>query len=167
MSAKSVAQGGMFAALSLVLLLGSSLFPTLDYTLPAVAGLVPALLLIRGEKRAAVLVYAATSLLALLLLPRRDVALFYSLMFGHYPLTKSALERIPRRALEYAAKFAVCAVCMGATAAIMVFVMGLPLPEYSVWIWGAAGIVVFFLYDLGLSRLLDWLWRRFGQGNQF
>ena len=84
MKARSVAQGGLLVGVSMMLLGLGSLFEIASGAAALLAALVPALFFLRGEARIGRLVYAATSLLAILLLPDKFTALIYALVLGLY-----------------------------------------------------------------------------------
>lgn len=91
-----VALGGISAALSLTLLLLSSLIPFATYAVPAMAGI--ALLPIGIEIGLSVgaLSYGAVALLGLLILPDREVSMLFITFFGYYPLLKLRIDRTLR-----------------------------------------------------------------------
>lgn len=163
MSAKSIATGGLLAALALACLYLTAVIPTLDYALPALAGVVTAVPVLRREPKTALAAYAVTAFLAFVLLPRKDAALYYTLLFGHYPIVKSYMERISMLWAELLAKLGVCAVCLTATGALLLTVLGVPELPYPVWLLFPAGCVVFFVYDFALTRLFSVLWSRFSK----
>jgi len=82
--ARSVAQGGLLVGVSMMLLGLGSLFEIASGAAALLAALVPALFFLRGEASVGRLVYAATSLLAVLLLPDKFTALIYALVLGLY-----------------------------------------------------------------------------------
>ena len=91
--ASRVALVGVLAALSLIALYLSGLFP---------AGAV-----VSAGLKAGFFCYGAAGLLGLLLVPDKANALLYLLFFGLWPMLKSLLERIPVRPLEWLCKLAV------------------------------------------------------------
>ena len=154
---------GVLSALAVVLLLLGSLLPGYAIPAAAVAGLVTAAAVIRSGWGAGLSVYCTVSFLGLLLLPQKQAALWYLVIFGHYGVVKSVFERINSRALEWLLK------CMIYTAAffVMKLVFGrsflalselIPLPLPALY---AVGLAAFLLYDIGFSRLIGLYLRRF------
>ena len=96
---------GMVTALSLVLMLTSSLVQIMVYAAPLICGLflIPCRLFF--GKRAAAATFAATALLVLLLGFDKELAVFY-LFFGCYPLLKWRLDRIHGKFYSLLAKAA-------------------------------------------------------------
>lgn len=162
---KYIALGGILSALSVVILYISSLLPGYAIPAAAVSGLLTAAAVIHGGRKGISLgcaVFAVSAIISLLILPQKNAAIWYLFIFGHYGVTKSAIERISRVALEWAAKAAVY------TAAFFILYVFLPkafaaltdlipfglVPVYFV------GIAVFALYDIGFSRLIGLYLRR-------
>lgn len=127
-SAKT-AIGGMTAALSVVLML-PTVMGLWTYALPAFAGILIMFAIIELDKKWALGIYVAVSILSLILLPNKEAAVFYACFFGHYPIIKALVEgkRIPR-ALEYIIKIVIFNISVLAAALIMVKVFGMPLAE--------------------------------------
>ena len=108
----------------------TGLFPFADYALPAISGLLTAAVLIELGTKQAIIVYAATSLLAVLLVPSKESAVLYIMLFGYYGVVKSKFEQLKSRTAEWILKFAV---------------------------FNAAVVTAYFgmIYLLGMSALLD------------
>ena len=85
------ALGGIVAALSVATMFLTAVIPTLTYALPAVAGVLLVVMVIDVGKKWAFGVYAAVSLLSLLVLPDKEAAVLYVFFFGLYPIFKSVL----------------------------------------------------------------------------
>ncbi len=159
-----IAFGGICVSLGLVLMLLTGLFPFADYALPAIAGLLTAAVLIELGAKQAVGVYAATALLAVLLVPSKESAVLYVMLFGYYGIVKSKLEQLKSRAVEWVLKFAVfnAAVLISYFGMIYIFGMTALLDEfseygkYAVYAFWAAGNAVFLLYDIAFSRLITY-----------
>ena len=109
------------------------------------------------------LCWAAASVLGLLILPDKGVALMYLCFMGLYPVVKSRLEQCASRPLEWVGKLA----CFNAALTLLwVAFRGLFLPALPEWLAGkvwllyGAGNLVFLLYDWGLSRLIGMMTAR-------
>lgn len=149
-----LAESAMLTALSTVLLYLSGIMPTLKLALAAIAGLLPAAVVIRYGAKDGFLTYAATVLLAVLLLPGKSGTVFYAFLFGHYPMVKSYIERLRKPVLEWALKLAVFNACLLATALLFSAAFESVIPGAYVWAVFIAGSAVFALYDIGFSRLV-------------
>ena len=157
-SAGRVATGGIFAALSLLLLYGATLLPSGRIGMVAVAGLVPAAAVIAGGLATGFLCYGATALLGLLLLPDKGCALLYALFFGLYPMVKYLIERLRKLPIEILLKLAFFNLILviflfGFSALLFPLLpelMRTPLPLFGI------GNVVFLVYDYGFSKLITY-----------
>lgn len=147
----------MLSALSLAVLCLAGFLPAGRLGMVALAGLVPAAAVISAGLSAGFLCYAAAGLLGLLLSPDKGTAALYLLFFGLYPMLKSLVERLDRRALEWILKLAFF------NLALSVFWFGLSglfLPFLPELLRGGAGLaypvgnLVFIAYDCGFSRLI-------------
>lgn len=156
--ARRTALGGVLAALSLLLLYLATLLPTGRIGMVAVAGLVPAAGVVSGGLAVGFFCYGAAGLLGLLLLPDKGCALLYLVMFGLYPMVKSAVERLHRLPLELLLKLVffngvLVVLLFGFSSLLFPFLPAVlqdPLPLFLV------GNVVFLLYDYGFSKLITY-----------
>lgn len=158
--------GGMVTALSVVLLLPTVL-GVFTYALPAFAGMLVMFCVIELDKKWAFGIYAAVSLLGLLLVPNKEAVVYYIAFFGYYPIIKAILESKMPRVVEYILKFIIFNVAMVMSAVLLVNVFGMPLSqvlgtegETAFWVKYAApimlamGNVVFILFDFSLTNLV-------------
>ena len=156
-----LAFGGVMAALSLVILLLSGVLPTAEIALPALAGFVLIPVVVELGKKAALTVYAAVSLLALLLVPSWEPKLLYLAFFGYYPILKAVLEgRLPRW-VEWVCKLAVFNIAAVAAYWVLLRFLGLPADSFTIngtdlkWVFLLVGNGVFLLFDIGLTRSIS------------
>ena len=103
LQARRTALCGLLAALAVVFLMMGSLIPAALYACPILAML--ALLPVREEfgRSTALTAYAAVSILAVLLVPDKELALLF-VFFGWYPPVQPLLDRIRPRILRAAVK---------------------------------------------------------------
>lgn len=159
---KSIAFGGVICALAVVVLFLSAFFPTLDYSLPAISGILLISVVIEYGYKSALLCFAAVSLLALLLLPNKEVALLFVCFFGYYPILKGRLEQLKSRPAEWLLKLLVlnagalvffgAAILLTGTSQLLA-----QLKALSWWILLAGAVAVnglFVLFDCMLTRLI-------------
>lgn len=165
-SAKT-AIGGMTAALSVVLML-PTVMGLWTYALPAFAGILIMFTIIELDKKWAMGIFVAVSILSLILLPNKEAAVFYLCFFGNYPIIKCFLEgkKMPR-ALEYIIKFTVFNAEVLLAGVIMVKVFGMPMAEllgtegetafwvkYALPITLVVGNITFLLFDKLLTMMV-------------
>lgn len=104
----AMAYCGMAAALSVALMLLGAVVPVLMFIAPAVASLLIATVCVECGRTMALTAYGAVSLLGLLFVPDKEVALVFVFLLGYYPLVKPRFERIRPALLRGAAKLALC-----------------------------------------------------------
>ncbi len=160
------AMGGMITALSVVVLMPTAL-ELFVYALPAFAGMLIMFSVVELDKKWAFGIYAAVSVLSLMLVPNKEAAILYAAFFGYYPILKAILESKLPKVPEYILKFAVFNVSMIASYAILIKVLGMPfdelmgiegetgfLAEYMLPIMLGLGNVAFILFDVATTRII-------------
>lgn len=160
-NSSKTALGGIVAALSVTMMFLTAVIPTLTYALPAAAGVLLIIVVIDVGKKWAFGVWAAVSILSLLVLPDKEAAVMYVFFFGHYPIVKALLEgKINSKILLWILKLLIFNVSVVAAYLIIIYVFQLPLEEmeefgkWGVWALLGMGNVVFVIYDVALSRLV-------------
>ncbi len=161
---RALTVGAMATALSVVLLYLSSVFPTLRLGMAAIAGLLPSVVVMAGGIGAGFASYAATTILAFLIVPNKGSVLVYGLLLGYYPMVKSLAERTGRRWLEWLIKLGVFNLAL--TAAVLLagelLFSFIDIP----WVEGVIYLVAniaFIFYDFGFSGLIILFNTRFGK----
>ena len=152
---KKITVTALLSAMAVAVLSLGSLIGTLDLTAAALASFLVVLLHVEMGKRWAVLYWAVTSALALLLMPQSSAALFFAAA-GLYPLLKASLERLSRL-WEWGLKLAAFWGMLAVYILLAKFVFLLPdaaLSGWMLWALVATATAAFVLYDLALSRLV-------------
>lgn len=157
-----VAMGGICAALCLFLMFLTCMLPFTQFAFPALAGIVLIAVVIENGTSTAVLVYAAVSILSLIIVPVKEAAFLFVGFFGYYPIIKAKLERIRLRLLEYIVKFLIFNASVVVCYLILIKFMGLdqvleqigPFGEYSVLILLGMGNLMFIVYDFAITNLV-------------
>ena len=154
---------GMAAALCVALMLLGAVVPVLMFIAPAVASLLIATVCMECGMKMALTAYGAVSLLSLLFVPDKEVALVFVFLLGYYPLVKPKLERIRPKLLRGTCKLLLC---NGAVLAMYGLVL-LLVPAGSIsqelrttalavsLATLAMGNVAFLLYDRAIHNLLQ------------
>ena len=122
-----IALSAVFAALSVALMALVSIIPNLELALPAISGLFVAVIVIEVDKKWALGVWAAVSVLSLIVVPNKAAAIIYAVFFGYYPVLKSVLESKTPCAVEYIIKILTFSVVMSLSYFLMVKFMGIDL----------------------------------------
>ena len=158
---KKLAICASFAALSVVLMLLTGIIPVLTYAIPALAGLILTIIVIEINKRWALAVYFAVSIISAIIIPDKEAVAMYIAFFGYYPIIKSVLESKLPIVAEYIAKFVLFNASMVGVYCLLMFVL---LPELKdelldagKWflpVLLAGGNIFFFLYDYAMTKLI-------------
>ena len=160
----SIALGGVFSALCLVLMFMTGMVPFATYMLPALAGAMLCAVVVENGAKVALMVYASVSILSLFIVPDREASMIFICFFGYYPILKEQLERIPRRVVEFVLKFALFNVAIVGGYLVLSFITGIPLlseemfgefGRYTALVMLVLGNGVFALYDMALTRYLS------------
>lgn len=161
--------GGVIAALSIVLMFLTSIMPTMTYALPAAAGVLITVIVIEINKKWAFGVYAAVSLLSILLVADKEAAVMYVMFFGYYPILKAVFERRFSKTVSMILKLTVFNISMVIAFLISTYVFMIPFEEMEKYgpiaAFGllAVGNVIFVIFDFALSNLItiyNMKWRR-------
>ena len=166
LQSRQMALSGVLSALAVVILLLGGLIPLATFCCPMLAILV--LLPLREEcgPRIAATAWAAVSLLTLLLVPDRELGLFY-IFFGWYPLLQPYVDRLRARCLRLLCKLLFCTLSILVLYAILLFVFQLEALAAELkgtslaltLVTLAMGNVAFLLLD-ELLRRFSFLWNR-------
>ncbi len=116
-STKRLAFASIFTALSVIVLFIGSVFQTLDLSCAAFASLIILVAFIELGKGWSLGVYAAVSVISLVILPYKVAALIFAAFAGFYPILKEPLNRIKPTFLSYTARV----VCFNIFLAIFVY----------------------------------------------
>ena len=158
-----VSLGGLVCALAVILMFMTGPFPFATFALPAMAGILLIAIVEEFGYKWALVVYIAISLLVLMLTPDREAAVLFVSFFGYYPTVKGLLERLRVKPLIYVLKFLVFNAGIVIGYFLIIHLFGLnefieefgELGKYGLYIFWALGNVVFFIYDVAVSRLVE------------
>lgn len=154
---------GMASALCIALMLLGAVVPVLMFIAPAAASLLIATVCVECGKTMAFTAYGAVSLLGILFVPDKEVALTFVFLLGYYPLVKPYFDRIRPALLRGAAKLLLC----NGSILLMYGLVLLLVPAGSIsqelkttalivsLSTLAMGNVAFLLYDRALRNLLQ------------
>ena len=162
MSSRQLALSGVLSALAVVVLLTGGVIPAATFCAPILAMVVLLPVLEECGSKAAATAWAAVSLLALLLVPDRELALVY-LGFGWYPLLRPHVMRLPVRWLRVLTRMTVCSAVVVLLYGLLMRFLGIPTDLPGGWLLNGALLVLANLVFLLLDRVLErmtLLWRR-------
>lgn len=157
-SVKQLTICSMLVALGVIFLGIGALLEVLDISMAVIASICVIIAVIEYGKGAPWMVYAAISLLSLLLIPNRLPAIFFALFFGFYPIIKEKLER-KRKVVCWLLKELIFNVCLAVIVALYfaLFFQGISLNIPLPWLIVAVILlceVVFVIYDIALTRMI-------------
>ncbi len=154
---KNTAVCGLMTALSVVLMMLTTLIPVFMYVIPIITGLLVLFVADISNKKWGSGVYLATAFLSLLLITDKESALTYTLFFGYYPLIKDIMEKLPKL-LAWALKFILFNISAVGIGVISFYVFGISGEEYdefgkyTIPILLVMANTAFLLYDFCLTR---------------
>ena len=153
-----IAFGGIMTALALTFLL-FTISPLATVALAALAGVCGLPVVVELGKKAGLVHYVATALIALLLIPAPEGKVMYTAFFGYYTILKAWIEpkNLPAT-LEWGVKLGVFLVGLGVGGGTLYFLLEPAFPDwFALWMIPAGVValcVVFVVYDIGLTRLV-------------
>ena len=164
---KKLALSSIFAGLTLALMWVFSFIPSMEYAIPAMAGVTSLLIVLELNHIWAIAMYGVAAVLSVLMLPDKGIAVVYTLFFGYYPILKSLLEQYLPKWLSWLCKFAAFNAAAVGIYYLTTKVFGLPWDEfgetfekYAKVFMLAVGNAVFFVYDLMVLTTFTMLYQR-------
>ena len=151
---KKLALSAMFTALGVAILYLGCFIEVMELTVAAVAAVLILLAVIEMGKRTATLIWLSTSILALLLLPTKFIALEYAFFIGSYPLIKAFSEKFSK-AISWIVKILFVNLAIGLLIVLGHFVFGYPLESF--WMMVATFLLASctgVIFDVALTRLV-------------
>jgi len=112
---KQITYGGMITLLSVASLYCTGIMPTNKLLFLALSSFLLAIIVIDYGIKQSLLVYIATSLLSLILVPNKAIIILYIVYFGYYGILKSLIERLGNLFLEWFLKLLSFNMAMGVT----------------------------------------------------
>lgn len=156
MLTKKISFSAILIALAFLILLLGNVAETVTFSVAAIASLCVIMALSELGYKYAIMVYAATSIIAFLLLPVKDPLLYFAGFFGYYPIVKKLVERINSK-IVYVLKGAIFSCAYSIVAIIGIKVL---IPEADVIKYVLIGfpilLIVFYVFDHALSKLIKY-----------
>ncbi|MBD5141278.1 MAG: hypothetical protein HDT25_07695 [Ruminococcus sp.] len=161
-----VSLGGIIAALCLVLMFLTAVFPLLNMTLPLFAGMLITVVAVEVSCSWSFVTYAVVAILAFFVTPDKSAWLLFTFLFGIYPVEKLYFEKIKIKLLDILCRLAAFNVSVTVIAYLLMTLFGsVELFEETLemfdelnlsreWIIPAMYIVgnlIFLLYDYTLT----------------
>ena len=166
---RRLATCSVLCALAVVVMGLGALVEIMDLTAAALAALVILPILLTYGTRYALLSYAVTGVLGVILMPQSLTSWLFLGLVGYYPVIKAPLDRLPRW-LGYLIKALLVGAVLTVYLAVFYFIFmqgkgtlwdaflhGFGEPDGASWLpWALVGLSLFtfFLFDLLIDRLL-------------
>ncbi len=158
-----IALGGICTALAVIFMFGASFVPGIELTLYLISSLFTAAMVIEAGAAGGLSVFAASSLLGLILVPNKLALVPYIFCFGYYAVLKLYIEKIKSGVLQIILKviYFAAVLVIGLLVFKSVLTAGVHMPDWPVGGLIAAGLVMMILYDYIMTFLINWYRRRF------
>lgn len=152
-SSVKTALGGMCVAVSVALMLVSSVIPFMIYTIPGVASLLILFMMTECNKKWSFGVYVCTCLVSLMIVPEKEAVAIYIGVLGYYPILKTFIDKIKPRVLNCLVKIIFFLAVAAGTYYILIKVFGISSEmieeseRFLLPVLVVLGTVAFLLYD--------------------
>lgn len=157
-SAKSVALGGVMAALAVVIMCLGGIIPLATYVCPVLCAMILALVFQLTDRRIAWTWYVAVSLLSLLLGPDKEAAAVF-VFLGYYPIIKPWIDK---RKVPFLWKLVVFNLSIGTMYALLIYLFRLEQVIRDFSDFGMVLTVITLLLGNVMLFMLDFLLKRIG-----
>ncbi|GKX66909.1 hypothetical protein [Inconstantimicrobium mannanitabidum] len=156
MKSNYIAKGGLFTALSIVLLYLACILPTNKIALLVLASAMIPLMVVTCNVKYAFLVYVATSALSFIL-PNKGIMILYICIFGLFGIIKYFAEKTHNRIFEYLIKYAYFNLTLFVSYVLFNFLL-LPIDNYkiSIGLLLVLAEILFGLYDYLLTIFISY-----------
>ena len=158
-----IALGGICTALAVIFMFGASFVPGIELTLYLISSLFTAVMVLEAGVAGGLSVFAAASLLGLILVPNKLALIPYIICFGYYAVLKLFIEKTKSGVLQIILKviYFAAVLLIGLLVFKSVLTAGVHMPDWPVGGLIAAGLVMMILYDYVMTFLINWYRRRF------
>lgn len=157
-----LAYSGVICGLSLVIMFLSSLVPTAEYAIPAIAGVLLVAIVVEAGFKSAVIGYVVVSILSALIVPNKQSVISFIVFLGFYPILKGVFESFNNKVKEWIAKIITFNICLVFEYYLLVTVAGIDnvLNNFdNIYLVILGGLVVanivFIIYDFALSKVIS------------
>ena len=142
-------------------MLGTNI-PIMLYTVPGLTGALFLIPTVEFGSKWGALCFMVTAALSFVLPTEREAFVMFVGLLGYYPILKIIIERLSSRALGTIIKFLVFNIALCGCFWVITTVLGISVFEFSklgktvvVIITFAVGNIVFAIYDVALTRVLN------------
>ena len=147
--------GGICAALSIIMLMLSSVIPNLKLAFLFASSIIVGICLLRYKLATTLACYIATSVIAIFILPNKFIGMAFFVLFGNYPIIKLYIEKTKNIIVEYVVKFAVANIYLIAVYVILRALESYSIFDFNIYLLYFVGIVLLLFYDLTFSFVIN------------
>lgn len=158
-----VSLGGIVAALCLTMMFLTAVFPPLNMTLPLFAGMLISVVAIEISPSWAFVTYIVVAILSFFITPDKEAAIFFSALFGYYPVLKDAVDKMKAKIAAWLIKLVVFDAAMVLIYYVTIYVLGTLdifeefgfLGNFMIPVLIIAINLIFLLYDYCLTVIKE------------
>jgi len=152
---RTLTLSALFSAFTVIILYIASVWPSGQIGLVAAASLFVAAAVIESGLVPGVYVFAASSIIAMLMIPNRAAPILYIAFFGFYPVLKSLIERLRGTILQWVLKLLVFNISL----TVLWFLLRelfFSLEGFSphIILVYLGGSVIFAMFDYGFTKMI-------------
>lgn len=160
---KKIVFCSLIAGLCIMVMCGIVILPNLDYTLPALAGLLLMSIAFEIGTKWAFLTYVVVTILSFIIIPSKDSVILFAFSFGYFPIIKIQIEKwkLPKFA-KILIKYAAFIIPLVAIYLVTKYLIGLDqlfqefdfLGKWLGLFLFALGTIFFIIYDIMITKLI-------------
>lgn len=158
---KQIALSGVLSALSISIMLVGGILPISTFVAPMFAGFCMLPILFEVGTKIAFVMYFSVSIVSFLLVPDREMFLFFIFLFGYYPILRPQFQKIKIKIVRYISKLLLLNATAVVATLLFLFIFAAPSvrQEYlneTRWfqvLFLVMGNITFILYDHLIEKL--------------
>ena len=155
--ARLIAVCSVAIGLSAFLLMLASMLPGIDVLVYCIVSVIPALFVVEGGYKSALLTYIGTVLLCLIILPNKLPIFPYLFYFGYYAMFKGFVENnIKVKIIEYLVKLVHCNIVFFFGITVFSAFLAQVSDNLPVWVLYAFIQPSFLLYDYTFTKVISY-----------
>ncbi len=153
-----VALAGIVCAISVMIMM-LTIIPTLEISLPVLAGMVMTVLVLELGVKWGITGYVTVAIVSLLSAPSLESRVLFIAFFGYYPVLKALLERLHLKWVQWLLKLSVFNVAIVLAYTFLIRVVAalditefMVMGEYMPMVLLLVGNGIFILYDIAVTK---------------
>ncbi|NFS72370.1 hypothetical protein FDE90_12095 [Clostridium botulinum] len=163
LKSSNIAKGGVFTAISFLLIYLSTILPVNKLSLLATASAIIPIAIISTNAKNGFLVYLSTSILCSIVVGiSRISVIFYIVFFGLYGIIKYYIERLNKLYIEIILKFAFFNICLIVLLYIYkLFFQGITIINKYIYMYFTVAQIAFIVFDYVLTLFIFYINKHF------